>query len=256
MAGLFGELPRWIQPVEAKDECFNGTIVEGSLPYGLRVEHVRRAMVDLGQFIDHMNQGLAQRANARMEELLPANGYSGILSEVFVRAIAASGTVLIRNLRVGGHPDLLPAEQFAAAPAQLHAASGIEVKMSRAGTGWQGHNPETTWLMICGFTIDATTEPKEDRSQFRFAKVLLGYIHSAEWTASGRGPESRRTPTASVNRLASARLHRQWIYQDPDVVEARFVTPAGPILSPADVVAEAVEPRRRAPRLPRAVDPR
>lgn len=90
----------------------------------------------------------------------------------------------------------------------LHGDHGIEVKASRFSTGWQGHNVETGWIMIVQYFQD----PKEPTI---FDRVLAAQLEPADWSFSGRGATSRRTPTASIKKSGVRKLEANAVYLDP-----------------------------------------
>jgi phosphate-selective porin len=54
-----------------------------------------------------------------------------------------------------------------------YATEGIEVKGSRHGSGWQGHNPEAVWLMVFHFDSNTSNDPAKGigPKPFRFRGV-------------------------------------------------------------------------------------
>jgi hypothetical protein len=99
---------------------------------------------------------------------------------------------------------------------------GVEVKTSRYSGGWQGHNPEKIWTMIFQYYNDPyrpekDPRPIEERLPFQIIQVLAAELAKSDWSAQGRGIGSRRTPTASINALGTAKLRFNWIYRNPNV---------------------------------------
>lgn len=68
-----------------------------------------------------------------------------------------------------------------------YAHEGIEVKGSRHNSGWQGHNPESIWLMV--FQLDSNTA--HDRGQgigpksFSFKGVYAAKLELEDWSFFG-----------------------------------------------------------------------
>ena len=79
-----------------------------ALPYQLTIEEVEKAVAETYRLFDGLNDFLTTRGFRPLEELLLGNTLSGILSEFLVKNIARSSSSLAANLKVGGHPDLLP----------------------------------------------------------------------------------------------------------------------------------------------------
>lgn len=147
--------------------------------------------------------------------MLPA-GFSGLLSELFVRAVAKQHSHAVpgvtRNQRPGGRPDLVPRAHYPG-DAVHRGDEGIEVKASGHATSWQGHNPETGWLMVVQIAIDRETAPVYDRAPTIVERLLIAKLVDTDWTYSGRGEASRRTPTASINRQGREKLAAGAVYQ-------------------------------------------
>lgn len=196
------------------DSCFNANAV---VPYGLTVDQIKSAMTDVYRILNSLNAILYEQVQRRLEDLILGNSLSGIISELVVKSIADRSTTLVRNTKVGGHPDLLPIE-FYDSESVLHGEHGIEVKCSIQRGGWQGHNPENAWIMIFRYIVDTETMPLEDREPTRFIQVLLAEIRKEDWSFSGRVGESRRTPTASITKTGMHKLRSNPIYQEPDCV--------------------------------------
>jgi hypothetical protein len=124
---------------------------------------------------------------------------------------------LVKNQYHNGHPDLLPTSMFPDNSAQ-HATEGIEVKGSRHSSGWQGHNPESVWLLIFHFDSNTSNDFKKGLAPkaFRFTGVYAAKLDKNDWTFSGRSRTSRRTITASVNQKGVEKMKSNWIYQAPE----------------------------------------
>jgi hypothetical protein len=148
------------------------------LPCGLKISHLQKAMADFLDFLGFLNQQLSTRQLPRLESFL------------------------------------MPAGKFAKDACQ-HGLEGVEIKASRHGSGWQGHNAEDTWLMV--FVFDANSardvsleiEPKA----FRFVKVIGAQLAKTDWAFSGRSETSRRTITASVTRTGYEKMEANWLYR-------------------------------------------
>lgn len=111
---------------------------------------------------------------------------------------------------------LLPAGMFPNDAAQ-HAGEGIEIKGSRYLRGWQGQNPEDTWLMVFVFDSNRPVDAAKGVAPkpFRFVRVAGALLKEADWTFSGRTGTSRRTITASVNPSGYEKMMANWIYGPP-----------------------------------------
>ena len=126
-------MPRCIELPQLLDQHFNPHVV---LPYGLKVDEVRKAMEEVYQTFYTINGVLFPKSSKRLEDIVLGNTLSGMISEFLVKAISDSSTTLVRNEKVGGHPDLLTMEHYTTKSVQ-HGAEGIEVKSSIQNGGRQ-----------------------------------------------------------------------------------------------------------------------
>ena len=108
------------------------------------------------------------------------------------------------------HPDLIEKGKYDNDSIQ-HSHEGIEVKASRYGKGWQGHNPENVWLIVFVFQC---TRPNDDLiTPFHFTAVYGAKLEESDWQFSGRSEGSRRTITASVKNTGFEKMNKNWIYK-------------------------------------------
>ena len=214
---------RWTQ-IERIDPL--GVNQQAQLPYGLKADEVVAAMNDVIELLYDLNLFLVNRGNLRLQEMILGNSFSGIVSEFLVQAVDRASETLVRNSQIGGHPDLVPTDMYAN-DRVLHGAEGVEVKTSLQSGGWQGHNPEKVWILVFQYSIDILTQPIQDRAPFRFEKAMAALLEESDWSFSGRTGASRRTPTASILKAGTAKLHQNFIYERPGYVRARRRTPGG-----------------------------
>jgi hypothetical protein len=196
-------------PVEGK--AFNSSAV---IPYGLKRDHLRKAMDDFVDFLGFINLQLRTKQIQRLESfLMPAN-FSSMVGEFMAAAIPKYCKTVVKNRYHNGHPDLLPRGHYPG-DSILHGPEGIELKASRHGSGWQGHNPEDVWLMV--FVFDANSSRDQALGiapkPFRFSKVVGAKLEKSDWQFSGRSATSRRTITASVKRSGFDKMEANWIYR-------------------------------------------
>jgi hypothetical protein len=171
-------------------------------------------MNDYREFLGVINQVLASKRIQRLESfLMPAN-FSSIVGEFMAAAIPKYCKALVKNNYHNGHPDLVPAGVFEK-DACLHGDRGIEIKASRHGSGWQGHNAEDVWLMVFIFESNGPRDVARSKPAipFRFLKVVGAELAKADWQFSGRSATSRRTITASVKRSGFEKMEANWIYR-------------------------------------------
>lgn len=184
------------------------------LPYDLTLDQVYAAMVDFNHFLGFLNQQLYARHIPRLESfLMPAN-FSSLVGEFVSMTIPTYCSGLVKNRYHNGHPDLIPTGRFSNDAVQ-HTTEGVEIKSSRRAAGWQGHNPETVWLMV--FHFDSNTPgdamKKVGPRPFHFKGGYAARLEKEDWSFSGRSAASRRTITASVNQLGMKKLRANWVFQ-------------------------------------------
>lgn len=185
-----------------------------SLPYDLRVDEVETAVAETYRLLHGLNDYLVEAGFHSLEELLLGNSLSGIISEFLVKNIARASTTLEANLKVGGHPDLLPKGHYSS-NLVLKGDEGIEVKSSIQGGGWQGHNPEDCWLMVFRYVVGEQGDGS--KVPLTFIEILCAKVEKSDWSFSGRKGSSRRTPTASITASGVEKLRRNFLYRVPGV---------------------------------------
>jgi hypothetical protein len=203
-----------IQRAESMDAHWNHNC---ELPHGLKVEEVQKAVEDIYNFFFRMNSMLTQEKLEFFESLVLGNTLSGMLSELIVKRVAVHSQTLERNIRVGGHPDLLVKGKYPGGSIQ-RGEEGIEVKCSKQSGGWQGHNPEACWLIVFRYVLGDPLESPEKRSPIQFVQILCGCLTVEDWSLAERGQDSRRTRTTSINQKGMHKLRTNPIYQNPSFV--------------------------------------
>ncbi|BBD64959.1 hypothetical protein NIES4072_13770 [Nostoc commune NIES-4072] len=196
----------------------NGFNLNAALPYDCKMEHIVLAMNNFVEFLGFINQQLYSKEMERLEVMLMPANFSSMVGEFMISNIPKYCSSLVKNQYHNGHPDLIPAGMFLKNSVQ-HSHIGIEVKASRYQSGWQGHNPEDTWLMI--FVFDSNRPSDAVRGiqpkPFRFIKVVGASLTKNDWSFSGRSEISRRTITASVTKSGYQKMMSNWIYQIPNL---------------------------------------
>ncbi|MGH9917905.1 MAG: hypothetical protein ACRD6W_03390 [Nitrososphaerales archaeon] len=188
-----------------------------TLPYGLRVDEVRATLEGVYDFLYDLNTFLVSRGYDRLEDIILGNSLSGFISELVVKGLGSNSATMARNAKIGGHPDLIPRGQYPG-DSVLRAPEGVEVKTSIQGGGWQGHNPEESWIMVVQYAVDAGLDGRTVRRPIEILKVMCALLEEADWSFSGRVGASRRTPTASILKSGTAKLHANAIYEHPHYV--------------------------------------
>jgi hypothetical protein len=205
-------MPPYLERPEAKPEEAVQTI---ALPYGMTAQGVVKAVNDTYSYLHALNKASIEHGYNRLEDLMQPAGFSGLLSNVFVRSIAKQFATATPGLAINqmgkGRPDLIPRAMYPG-DAVHRGDDGVEVKASRSLSGWQGHNAELGWLLVVQFSVDVRTEPVYDRAPTVVNRVMLAELELSDWNYSGRGEGSRRTPTASVNESGFQKLAKGAVY--------------------------------------------
>jgi hypothetical protein len=196
-----------------------GFNLKTKLPYGLTVGHLQAAMNDFTNFIGFINLQLHSRKIERLESMLMPANFSSIVGEFMSSSIPKHCSTLVKNQYHNGHPDMLPTGRYPSDAVQ-HADDGIEIKGSRYLRGWQGHNPEDTWLMVFVFDSNRPVDVAKEITPrpFKFVMVLGARITKNDWLFSGRSETSRRTITASITKSGYQKMMENWIYKAPDLI--------------------------------------
>jgi hypothetical protein len=202
-------------PYPVDESGFNSVAV---IPYGCTIDHIRRAMVEFADFLGFVNQQLHTKEIPRLETVLMPANFSSIVGEFIGVALPKYCDTLVKNQYHNGHPDLIPAGLYPGNAAQ-YSDEGIEIKASRYFKGWQGHNPEASWLMVFMFDGNrpADTAKGIQPKPFRFMQVVGARLNKDDWLFSGRSGTSRRTITASVTQSGYEKMMANWIYKASDL---------------------------------------
>ena len=197
-----------IDRAEPRDDAFNGAAI---LPYSLRLEDLRLAMLDVYDLLHDINQALLTRGVKRFEETVRAAIFSGILSDTISASVARHSRVLTENRFHNGHPDLIPAGVYPHDKVQS-GHEGIEVKATKGRGAVDTHGARDAWLLVFRYRTDSETEPAIERAPTRFIEILLAQLSRADFRRNDRGELGTRT--ASPNRAGMQKLRANWIYRD------------------------------------------
>ncbi len=187
------------------------------IPFGVKTEHPFQAMVDFTDFLQTVDAELVRKNMARLEDMLMPANFSSMVGEFITSNLPRHCPTIVKNAYHNGHPDLLPAGKYPGDAAQHVGSDGIEVKASRYGKGWQGHNPEDVWLMVFVFEGGRPSDKQKakEMARFRFLAVYGAQLEKSDWQYSGRSETSRRTITASVRPSGFEKMEKNWIYRVP-----------------------------------------
>ena len=189
--------------------------MEITLPYGMDAVGVVAAINDLYAYLHALNRASIQYGYDRLEDIQLRAAFSGLVSEIMVRSLAASMSNrvpgLARNQYPNGHPDLVPRAMYPGDAVQ-NGDAGVEVKAARNPTSIQAHNTGEGWYAVIEFSCDVKTLPIYDREPTIIRRVRIAYLEHTDWSFSGRSETSRRTPTASITRGGRAKLDAGTVY--------------------------------------------
>lgn len=214
--GNSGDVPDFYTPERPDPRCLNPKAV---IPFGVTPEHIHNAMREFTDFLGFLDRQLFSKQMPRLENfLMPAN-FSSMVGEFMGANIPKYSNGVVKNAYHNGHPDLLPAGKYPRNSAQHAGADGIEIKASRYGKAWQGHNAEDVWLMVFVFQSGRPTDAAKGIApvKFRFLSVLGALLTKADWQFAGRSETSRRTITASVLPRGHQKMAANWIYRAPEL---------------------------------------
>lgn len=186
------------------------------IPHGVTPDHVFAALEEFTDWLGFINTQMGTRNLPRFETMLMPANFSSMVGEFMTATIPKHCHTIVKNNYHNGHPDMVPTEMYPDDSVQ-HAPVGIEVKGSRYEKGWQGHNPEETWLMVFVFASNRPVDVSQNIEPFSFQikQVLGGPLLEEDWKFSGRSATSRRTITAAVKPSGYEKMRRNWIYLDP-----------------------------------------
>jgi hypothetical protein len=180
------------------------------LPYGLAFSHIKSAVQQTEEYFIQMNKAAIDIGCPAITEILAANAISGFVSDLMIAGICKACPSLIKNEKTGGYPDMLPTADYPSSFVQK-GETGIEVKSSKRKNGWIGHNPESGWFLTIKYKNIVETKC------IVIEQVLLAHLSLGDWSFSPRKENSRRTPTASINKCGVSKLMENIVY-DTEVV--------------------------------------
>jgi len=193
----------------------NGFNAQADMPHGLQIAHVKAAMERFIEFLGFINEQLVKKTMPVLEMMLMPANFSSLVGEFMVAHIGRICPSMAKNQYHNGYPDLIPINRYESDAVQ-HGSEGIEVKASRYMSGWQGHNPETGWLMVFMFDSSRQQDLEQGLPQkpFHFRRIAAARLREEDWSFSGRSATSRRTITASVIRSGRDKMMSNWIYNE------------------------------------------
>jgi hypothetical protein len=113
-----------VRRASISERYFNPQVV---LPFGLSIDDVKATLIETHEFVYDLNRMLYRRIGLRIEDVLMAATFSGMLSEFIVRQLSSHSKTLTRNLYHNGHPDLIPINLYPGNAIQ-YGHVGVEIK--------------------------------------------------------------------------------------------------------------------------------
>ena len=173
------------------------------LPENLQPEEIFRAM----QKTRELFRTIRESAGIRLDEIIQANNFSGIVSNVFTKMLGEVSAY--KPYHDQKYPDL------------MHESKGIglEVKASnKPMKGGEGHNGHSGWHIVVCFQI--LKDGDIAFSQVEIAN-LVGYEREhSDWQYQGsrrNSNQSQRTETYITTRIGTAKLRDGSVYLNPDL---------------------------------------
>jgi hypothetical protein len=181
-------------------------------PDGITRESLQKAMNTCCQWLSEMNELNARMGIPKVERDLSPATLSTMVSDFFIARLADySGGKLVVNKKHNGHPDLVPAGVYPD-DAVHQGGVGIEIKTSRC-EAWGGHNREGSYLLVVGTSCETRNDPRSTVRPFCFRFVGGETLTKEDWRFSGRGEDSRRTPTTALTPSGRSKLTQNALYK-------------------------------------------
>jgi len=169
--------------VVKKSTTLNGVFYDVPMPEGLTIDHLEKAMKTAIEIFNAINEGLTEYGMPPLSELIRRNQYSGMVSDLITRALDRFSE--FKKTKNTEFPDLKNPK----------TGAGIEIKATQSEQPWStiGHNVVRGWFLIFEYDINERGLPS-------FRRVWIGELTEEDFVWRGRGPKSKRTPTASVKK--------------------------------------------------------
>lgn len=191
-----------------RSEGFNA---QANLPYSLRIEDFRLAMLDVYDLLHDINQASLTRGFRRFEETVGATTFSGTLSDAIADSLARHSRVLTESQLHNGREDLIATGVDPHDKVQSRHER-VEVRATRGRGAVHTHGARGSWLLVFRYKVDSESEPAIERAPTRFVEILLAQLTSEDFGHNERAELGTRT--ASLNRAGMQKLRANWIYRE------------------------------------------
>lgn len=183
---------------------------QATLPYNLRVQDFRLAMLDVYDFFADVNQMLISRRLKRFDDLARKSMLSGFLPDFLTASLANHSRSLTQNRFHNGHPDLIVDGAYAGDSVKS-GIEGVEIKSTlKRGGAVDTHGAREQWLCVFVYVVDRETEPAFERRPLEFTEIYLAHVEVDDFRRNPRSDLGTRTATLHKDGLA--KLRRGWVY--------------------------------------------
>lgn len=174
------------------------------LPEDLKPEEIFQAMRKTRELF----RTIRESAGIRLDEIIQANNFSGIVSNVFTKMLGEVSAY--QPYHDQKYPDLK----------HISKGIGLEVKASnKPMKGGEGHNGHSGWHIVVCFRV-------LENGDLTFSQVeianLIGYeCECSDWQYQGsrrNSNQSQRTETYVTTRIGTAKLRDGSLYLNPELV--------------------------------------
>lgn len=189
-------------------EGFNHAL---DLPYQLRMDDFRLALMDVYDFFFDVNERLASKGLRRLDDMLRPAIMSGVLSDMLTSSLASHSRALVENRYFNGHPDLVVNGEYPDNSVQS-GEHGVEIKTTRKrGGAVDTHGARAQWMCVFVYEVDTVTEPARRRKPMSITEVYLARVTLEDFRRNPRGELGTRT--ATLHRDGIRKLRQNWVYR-------------------------------------------
>jgi hypothetical protein len=178
-----------------------------ALPYDLCRNDFADSMDDLYIALANFNYALLGRRLTRLEDAVRSTIFSGMLSDLLVKAISRYATGVTLNIYPNERPSLIPVEHNPHDSPEA-AKEGVEVKATTRSEGaaivrggWLG------WYCVFRYSVDRETSPASARAPTRFTDIWLAKLTEDDFR--------RKSSRAALGTNVRRKLREGWLYHDP-----------------------------------------
>ncbi|WP_198346827.1 hypothetical protein [Burkholderia ubonensis] len=206
------------------------------LPYTLRIDDFKHAMLDVYDFFSDVNSLLSGKGLQRLDDMMRPAAMSGLISDMVTATLARSSRSLVENKYFNGHPDLVVRGKYPNDEVKA-GVEGVEIKTTRKpGGAVDTHGARDQWMCVFVYAVDTDTEPAVNRAPMRFTEVYLAHVEEADFRKNPRGELG--TKTATLHEEGVAKLRKYWIYLEANGDAARAAKAASDAAKAAEKAAK------------------